>query len=156
MQRRLLVLVCLAALIGSRATTHDSATGEPTEISVPVGGGWEARAACDQSAANGTWNFTVVGVTGKISQLDVQVYRRAHPTLVSGEPRVCASFPDPYDRPQQVCAGSEPGSVESAGSVRMNRPKVGSQAGLLLDTATYCVRAVVMGKGSVTVSIQHP
>ena len=133
--------------------------GLPTAITVPVNGGWDARAKCDESGAPGIWSFIVTDVIGKISKVNVQIYQNALPTSGLDDPnvyRVCASNPDPYGRPQLFCPTVPKGKVQSAGSLTMNQPKVGSTTAITLPQGPYCIRPVVTGNGSITIQIGHP
>ena len=136
--------------------------GLPTSITVPVNGGWDARAKCDESSATGPWTFTVVGLTGKISKVNVQLYRYALPTASFDEPtvyRVCASNTGtgtaPDGRPQLFCPSVPVGAVESAGSVTINKPSLGISGSLTLSQGAYCVRPTATGNGTITIQISH-
>ena len=153
MTSKCLILAC-GAVLALSAYAHNP----PTQIFVPVNGGWDARAACDSSTADGFWTFTVTAVNGNISKVNVQTYRNALPTSSIEELdvyRVCAGTPDPLSRPQQQCLVPQ-GPFESAGSVTINKPKVGSSGALTLLKGDYCIRPVVTGKGNVTIQIGHP
>ena len=159
MLKRSMISVCLMFFALSSAPintghTHDQ-FGNPTRITVPVNGGWDARAACDHSSADGLWRFKVVGVTGNISRVDVQIYRNAHPTVSSGEYRVCASV-DP-NKTQQLCEDPPSGGgIQTAGSLTIKKPKVGDGGSIFLTGGPYCIRPVVFGNGDLTVEVNHP
>ena len=158
MLKRLLILVCLAVLaLSSVQFNAGYAHDPPQQITVPVNGGWDARAACDKSSLDGDWRFTVVGVTGNISRVDVQIYRNAYPTGSPGDLRVCASYPDPYHRYQEPCDDSPiVGRVETVSSLTIKKPKVNNEVPITLAAGTYCIRPVVYGNGALTIQVNHP
>ncbi len=154
MRNRSTILAGLLVLSLSAPIAAHDINNRSTEITVPVNGGWDSRAACDASFADGDWVFTVVFATG-ISKANIQGYRGAHPTKRDGEFRTCSSCPLDPPLEQQICAGGCPSSIQSVGSVTINKPKAGNTGSLGLAAGPLCWR-VATGKGRVTVRADHP
>ena len=130
-------------------------------ITVPVIAGGDYRAACEDASAAGAWTFTVTAVSGNnISKVNVQVYSNAGPSQVDGEPRVCASYTgtgvDAQGRTQAICPNMTVGTVQKDGAVTIIKPQVGNTGSLSLPAGARCVRPLVNGSGSVTISVTHP
>lgn len=125
----------------------------PATIVVPAG---EVRAALE-SSNGGLWTFSLAEVKGNVSRVDIQFYENALPTSgqIADLFAVCASYPDPYGRPQASCSQGmpEPGRISSAGSLSIKRVKAGATASISLEAGVYCVRVAAGGKGTVAVSI---
>jgi len=164
MKRKSLVLGTLAvAILGSvllvGAYSQDPQEPQdpcfPGQISVPGG---ESRAALEESPA-GLWTFKIDKVWGSVSRVEIQIYEGALPTSGTKDDdlfAVCASSPDPYNRPQEACSRTVSGPIATAGSLSIKRVKQGATGAIILDAGVYCVRPLAFGKGAVTVSIQHP
>jgi len=159
MRRNPSILASLAvAILGSMLLTDAYAQGPcfPTSITVPAG---QSRAALEQSERFGLWTFTVLSVKGNISKVDIQIYENALPTSgnIPDLYTVCASYPDPYGRPQELCSSEAPsGRIATAGSLSIKRATSGASGSITLDGGEYCVRPLAFGKGEVTISIQPP
>src|SRR5665647_735915 len=89
----------------------------PGKISVPGG---ESRAALEEGLAEGLWTFKIDKVWGSVSRVEIQIYEGALPTSGTKDDdlfAVCASSPDPYNRPQEACSRTVSGPIATAGSL---------------------------------------
>ena len=133
----------------------DFAKRSSSGISVPGG---ESRAALEEGLAEGLWTFKIDKVWGSVSRVEIQIYEGALPTSGTKDDdlfAVCASSPDPYNRPQEACSRTVSGPIATAGSLSIKRVKQGATGAITLDAGVYCVRPLAFGKGGVTVSIEH-
>ena len=159
MLKKSLILGSLAvAVMSSVQLITANAQENPCFPPVMIVPGGQARAALEGSDVTGLWTFTIDSVKGNISKVEIQIYENALPT--SGQDpdlyMVCASNPDPLERPQADCDAVVPvGHVGQAGAVSIKRVKAGSSGSITLDEGVYCVRAGAFGKGEVTISV-HP
>ena len=114
-----------------------------TFVDVPAS---DARAQCH--TGGGTWTFTITNLTGKISQVNVQLYTAAAPT---NEDRVCGFT-------LGGCGGNNP-NFSKAAEASIKKPAVGKSVQITgLSADSYCVRVVTVGSpgSSVTVQLTHP
>jgi hypothetical protein len=133
------------------------------QITVPSNG-VDYRAACEDSTGTtpnpGVWVFTVSAASGKLSKLAIQVWSNAAPSTVEGEPRVCSAYTgtgfDSLGRPQAMCPNMSVGPLQKTAEVTLAKPKTGQQAAVTLPAGARCIRPVLTGNGSVTVTVAHP